>query len=169
MALQKPGLLPGRQKRLRLFWAAGAFLMLALAVSLVLNAMNDSLVFFVTPSEATTRDIGPGQQFRLGGLVLEGSVSRSADNLTVEFRVTDLMAEIPVRFTGILPDLFREGQGVVAEGRFDADGVFEAHSVLAKHDENYMPAEVTEALKKSGRWQDSPGQDAPGQEEGSRQ
>lgn len=125
---------------------------LGLAVALTLAAFDDNLVFFSSPTDIHTRDIPGDRKFRLGGLVEEGSVAKSNDGLTTTFRVTDLANTVPVSYTGILPDLFREGQGVVTEGRLGADGVFVAESVLAKHDENYLPPEVAEALKKSGQW-----------------
>jgi cytochrome c-type biogenesis protein CcmE len=125
---------------------------LGLAVGLVLFALEDSIVFFYSPSDVTEKHIKPGQRIRLGGLVKEGSVKRG-ENTTVQFTVTDTAKTIPVLYTGVLPDLFREGQGVVTEGKLGSDGVFVADSVLAKHDENYMPPEVAEALKKQGVWQ----------------
>jgi cytochrome c-type biogenesis protein CcmE len=125
---------------------------LALAVGLVLFALEDSIVFFYTPSDVAEKQIGPGQRFRLGGLVEEGSVKRGEDT-SVRFAITDTDRSIRVTYTGILPDLFREGQGVIAEGKLAGDGIFSADSVLAKHDENYMPPEVAEALKKKGVWQ----------------
>ena len=124
---------------------------LGVAVGLVLYAMRDSIVFFYTPSEVTSMQIAPGQRFRLGGLVETGSVARG-DGTTIRFAVTDKSETLPVTYMGVLPDLFREGQGVVAEGTLSADGVFHADNVLAKHDENYMPREVVDALKKSGQW-----------------
>ena len=124
---------------------------LGVAVGLVLFSLEDSIVFFYSPSDVAEKKIKPGQRIRIGGLVEEGSVRRGV-NTTVEFTVTDTAKTIAVRFTGVLPDLFREGQGVIAEGRLSADGFFVAESVLAKHDENYMPPEVAEALQKQGVW-----------------
>jgi cytochrome c-type biogenesis protein CcmE len=124
---------------------------LGVAVGLVLYAMRDSIVFFYTPSEVTSMQIVPGQRFRLGGLVETGSVVRG-DGTTIRFAVTDKSKTLPVTYTGVLPDLFREGQGVVAEGTLSADGVFHADNVLAKHDENYMPPEVAKKLKEQGVW-----------------
>ena len=124
---------------------------LGVAVGLVLFALEDSIVFFYSPSDVAEKNIKPGQRIRLGGLVEKGSVKRG-ENTTVEFSVTDTAKTIAVRYTGVLPDLFREGQGVVAEGKLGADGLFIAESVLAKHDENYMPPEVAEALQKQGVW-----------------
>ena len=126
-------------------------LVLGVAVGLVLYAMRDSIVFFYTPSEVTSMQIAPGQRFRLGGLVETGSVVRG-DGTTIRFAVTDKSKTLPVTYTGVLPDLFREGQGVVAEGTLSADGVFHADNVLAKHDENYMPPEVAKKLKEQGVW-----------------
>ncbi|MGA7371309.1 MAG: cytochrome c maturation protein CcmE [Methyloceanibacter sp.] len=124
---------------------------LALAVGLVLTGLRDSIVFFYTPSEVAEKHLGAGQRFRLGGLVESGSLKRG-EGTTVSFVVTDKRATLPVTYTGVLPDLFREGQGVVAEGILNADGVFRADSVLAKHDEKYMPPEVAKKLKEQGVW-----------------
>ena len=133
---------------------------LGLAVGLVLFALEDSIVFFYSPSDVAEKNIKPGQRIRLGGLVEKGSVKRG-ENTTVEFSVTDTAKTIAVRYTGVLPDLFREGQGVVAEGKLGADGSFVAESVLAKHDENYMPPEVAEALQKQGVWRGKETADKP--------
>jgi cytochrome c-type biogenesis protein CcmE len=129
-------------------------LVLAGAAALVLTAFQDNLVFFQTPTELATKTVSPTQRLRIGGLVQEGSVVKQGSD--VQFVVTDLSHSIPVTYRGLLPDLFREGQGVVAEGRFQ-NGSFAASEVLAKHDETYMPPEVVEALKKSGEWQRSGG------------
>ena len=126
-------------------------LILGVAVGLVLYAMRNSIVFFYTPSEVTAMQIAPGQRFRLGGLVETGSVVRG-EGTTIRFVVTDKLKTLPVTYTGMLPDLFREGQGVVAEGTLDADGVFHAENVLAKDDEKYMPPEVAKKLKEQGVW-----------------
>jgi cytochrome c-type biogenesis protein CcmE len=123
---------------------------LGVAVALVLNAFNSNLVFFFTPTEVADHKAPSGRPFRIGGLVEAGSVVRDKDALTVHFRVTDTAQTIPVVYTGILPDLFREGKGVVAQGQIQSDGTFHASEVLAKHDENYMPPEAAEALKKAG-------------------
>jgi cytochrome c-type biogenesis protein CcmE len=131
---------------------------LSLAVFLVLFALKDTIVFFHTPKEVVERQIPAGKRIRLGGLVAESSVKRGLGQ-TVEFAVTDTVQTIQVRYTGILPDLFREGQGVVTEGVLDASGHFLADTVLAKHDENYMPPEVAKALKEQGVWKD-PGKPA---------
>jgi len=125
---------------------------LGIAVALVLNAMRDSIVFFYSPSDIAEKGIGPGERLRLGGLVEQGSVVKSGST-DVTFTVTDFGDSIRVHYKGILPDLFREGQGVVAEGELTKDGTFEADTVLAKHDEKYMPPEVAQALKKRGDWQ----------------
>ncbi|HEX2432227.1 MAG TPA: cytochrome c maturation protein CcmE, partial [Aestuariivirgaceae bacterium] len=119
----------------------------------VLYALNDSIVFFYTPSEALTRNIAEGQRFRLGGLVEKGSLKHGADE-GVSFIVTDTDKTMAVSYRGQLPDLFREGQGVVAEGRLGPGGVFRADTVLAKHDETYMPKEVADALKAKGVWKE---------------
>jgi cytochrome c-type biogenesis protein CcmE len=124
---------------------------LALAVGLVLFALRDSIVFFYSPSEVAAMQVSPGQRFRLGGLVEDGSLKRD-EGTTVRFAITDRAKTLAVTYTGVLPDLFREGQGVVAEGTLQADGVFHADSVLAKHDEKYMPPEVAATLKKQGLW-----------------
>ncbi len=129
---------------------------LGIAVGLVLFALEDSIVFFYSPTDVTEKGIKPGQRIRLGGLVAQDSVKRGAET-TVSFAVTDTAKTIQVRYQGVLPDLFREGQGVVTEGRLGPDGVFVADSVLAKHDENYMPPEVADALKKQGVWQGEQG------------
>jgi cytochrome c-type biogenesis protein CcmE len=122
------------------------------AVLLVAIALRDTIVFFHTPKDVAEKHIPAGKRIRLGGLVAEGSVKRGAGT-TVEFAITDRVRTIPVSYADVLPDLFREGQGVVAEGRLDAAGRFLADRVLAKHDENYMPPEVAKALKEQGLWQ----------------
>jgi cytochrome c-type biogenesis protein CcmE len=126
---------------------------LAIAAALVLGALRDSIVFFNSPTDVAEKSIPPGTRMRIGGLVKSGSLQRG-DNLQVSFAVTDGKTDIAVRYQGIVPDLFREGQGVVAEGRLESGRVFAADTVLAKHDERYMPREVVDALKKSGRWQE---------------
>jgi cytochrome c-type biogenesis protein CcmE len=123
---------------------------LGVATALVLNAFNSNLVFFFTPSQVASNEAPRDRAFRIGGLVEAGSVVREKDALTVRFRVTDTARTIPVVYTGILPDLFREGKGVVAQGKLGSDGTFHASEVLAKHDENYMPPQAAEALKKAG-------------------
>jgi cytochrome c-type biogenesis protein CcmE len=144
------------RKQRRLAIIGGSLAILAVAAVLVLNAMRDSILFFSTPAMVAEKHIEAGKRFRLGGLVQPGSLTRG-DNLAVSFKVADGSATLPVSYTGILPDLFREGQGVVAEGALDSSGVFKADTVLAKHDENYMPREVADALKKQGHWKDDYG------------
>jgi cytochrome c-type biogenesis protein CcmE len=140
-----------KQRRLTLIGAA--FGVLALAVVLVLVALKDSIVFFNSPTDVVEKQIKPGVRIRIGGLVTPGSIVRG-ENLAVRFDVTDGKSTLAVAYQGLLPDLFREGQGVVAEGALDPSGMFKADSVLAKHDENYMPKEVAEALKKQGHWKE---------------
>ena len=139
-----------KQRRLTLIGASLA--VLAIAAALVLGALQDSIVFFNSPTDVAEKRIPLGTRMRIGGLVKPGSLQRG-DNLQVSFAVTDGNADIAVRYQGIVPDLFREGQGVVAEGKLESGGVLAADTVLAKHDERYMPREVVDALKKSGRWQ----------------
>ena len=134
----------------RFVWVAIGVAILAIAITLVLRAFNSNLVFFFTPSEVSQNKAPKDRTFRLGGLVTAGSVKRNPDGLTVMFAVTDTVQTIPVTYTGILPDLFKEGKGVVAQGKVGSDGVFRASEVLAKHDENYMPPEAAEALKRAG-------------------
>ena len=147
-----------KQRRLTLIAAAGAVLVVAAA--LVLSALKDSLVFFNSPTDLVEKHVAPGSRVRLGGLVAPGSVVRG-DNLNVRFEVTDGNRNVAVTYQGILPDLFREGQGVVTEGALVSDGVFKADNVLAKHDENYMPKEVADALKKNGHWKEESGKGGP--------
>ena len=144
------------RKQRRLTMIGGSLAVLAVAAALVLNAMRDSIVFFSTPAMVAEKHIPAGRRFRLGGLVERGSLVRG-QNLAVTFKVGDGSATLPVSYKGILPDLFREGQGVVAEGVLDASGVFKADTVLAKHDERYMPKEVADALKKQGLWKEDNG------------
>jgi cytochrome c-type biogenesis protein CcmE len=134
----------------RFLWIALGLTVLGVGVALVLRAFNSNLVFFYTPSDVAEKKAPQDRTFRLGGLVTVGSIKRNADGLGVAFEVTDTARAIPVRYTGILPDLFKEGKGVVAQGKLGADGVFAASEVLAKHDENYMPPEAAEALKRAG-------------------
>jgi cytochrome c-type biogenesis protein CcmE len=141
------------RKQRRAVMIGGGVAVLGMAVALVLFALRDSIVFFHTPSDVVAKKLEPGLRFRLGGLVAAGSVVRGQGK-TVEFTVEDAKMSRKVRYTGILPDLFREGQGVVAEGKLDAAGTFLADSVLAKHDETYMPPEVAKALKEQGVWKD---------------
>lgn len=140
-----------KQRRLTLIGFGLA--VLASAAALVLFSLNDSIVFFISPSDIANNKAAPGARVRLGGLVKLGSVERG-DNLQVRFEVTDGNKAIPVGYRGVVPDLFREGQGVIAEGYVEPDGTFRADTVLAKHDENYMPREIVDTLKKQGRWQD---------------
>jgi len=140
------------RKQQRLVLIGSGLAALGVAVALMLTGFKDSIVFFNSPTDIVQKQLQPGTRLRLGGLVQPGSLSRG-DNLAVRFQVTDGNNTIPVAYQGILPDLFREGQGIVAEGRLDA-GVFRADTVLAKHDENYMPKEVADALKKQGHWKD---------------
>ncbi len=134
----------------RFMWIALGLAVIAVATTLVLRAFQSNLVFFFTPTEVADKKAPQDRAFRLGGLVTAGSLKRNPDGLTVSFDVTDTAKTIPVSFTGILPDLFKEGKGVVAQGKLGPDGVFRASDVLAKHDENYMPPEAAEALKKAG-------------------
>jgi cytochrome c-type biogenesis protein CcmE len=140
-----------RQRRLALIGCALG--VLALALALVLSALRDSIVFFNSPTDVVEKQVAPGARIRLGGLVKPGSIVRE-ENLRVRFDVTDGRSTIAVAYQGLLPDLFREGQGVVAEGALDGGGTFRADSVLAKHDETYMPKEVADALKRQGHWKD---------------
>ncbi len=140
-------------KRQRLILVALALLLVGSATALVLAALGDSISFFVTPSEIATRKVEEGRRFRIGGLVVAGSVERGSGH-EVSFALTDTAAEVKVVYAGILPDLFREGQGIVAQGMLRPDGVFAADEVLAKHDESYMPKEVAEAVKRAGFWQE---------------
>jgi len=141
------------RKRRRLYFLALSMATLAAAAALVLNAFEDNLVFFYSPTDLVEKDVPTDRRLRLGGLVAEGSIARAADGATVRFVVTDRVHSVTASYRGILPDLFREGQGVVAEGKLRADGSFEATNVLAKHDENYMPKEVADSLKEAGVWQ----------------
>ena len=126
---------------------------LGLSAALVLDAFQSNLVFFFSPSQVAANEAQKGKSFRIGGLVEEGSVKRQSDGITVSFVVTDTAKNIPVVYTGILPDLFKEGKGVVAQGKLSSDGVFRADEVLAKHDENYMPPEAADALEQASKSQ----------------
>jgi cytochrome c-type biogenesis protein CcmE len=141
------------RKRRRLVLIGGGLTMLAVAIALMLNAFRDSIVFFNSPSDVAQKHIAPGTRIRLGGLVKVGSLVRG-DDLKIRFAVTDGSREMTVAYQGVLPDVFREGQGVVAEGVLDGAGLFNTDSILAKHDETYMPKEVADALKKTGHWKD---------------
>jgi cytochrome c-type biogenesis protein CcmE len=140
------------RKRRRLLAVVLGLGMLGIATGLVLTAFSDNLVFFYSPSDIKTKAVPEGRRLRLGGLVSEGSVKHLGDGNTVDFAITDGRDTVAVTYHGGLPDLFREGQGVVVEGALGHDGVLQAATVLAKHDEKYMPPEVAEALKKSGEW-----------------
>ncbi len=139
-------------KRRRLWLLIGSLGTLGVAAALVLTALNDNLVFFYSPTQLAEKTVAPDRRFRLGGLVEQGSVKKEGQ--IVRFTVTDTNKTVKVVYSGILPDLFREGQGVIAEGSLGADGVFSAREILAKHDENYMPPEVAKALKESGQWKE---------------
>ncbi len=143
-----------RQRRLTMIAGAGA--VLALAAALVAVALRDQIVFFYSPTEIAEKELAPGTRVRIGGLVADGSVRRNGDG-TVSFAVTDTANDVVVAFRGILPDLFREGQGVVAEGVLNAGRGVDAENVLAKHDERYMPKEVVDALKAQGVWKEGEG------------
>ena len=139
-------------KRRRLWLLVGSLAVLGVAAALVLTALNDNLVFFYSPSQIAEKSIPPERRFRLGGLVEMGSVKKNGQE--IRFTVTDTHKTIAVVYRGLLPDLFREGQGVVAEGSLGPDGAFVAREVLAKHDENYMPPEVAKAIKEAGQWKE---------------
>lgn len=144
----------GSRKRRRLWMLLGGMALLGVAAALILSAFDDNLVFFHSPTDIAEKNIPADRRIRVGGLVEEGSVSR--DGMTTEFVVTDTVSTLRIRYTGLLPDLFREGQGIVAEGALGRDGLFTASQVLAKHDENYMPPEVADSLKRAGVWQHGP-------------
>lgn len=141
------------RKQRRLVLIGSGLGVLAIAIALMLNAFRGSIVFFNSPSDIEAKHVAAGTRIRLGGLVKNGSLFHGND-LKVRFTVTDGSREVPVTYQGVLPDLFREGQGVVAEGALDGAGQFNADTILAKHDETYMPKEVADALKKSGHWKD---------------
>ena len=145
------------RKRRRLWILLLGLAGLGTATALTLAAFQDHLVFFYTPTDLATKPVPRDRSLRIGGLVEQGSVQRVGGSTEIRFNVTDLEKSVPVVFAGALPDLFREGQGVVANGRLGADGIFRASEVLARHDENYMPPEVAEALKRSGRWNEAVG------------
>jgi cytochrome c-type biogenesis protein CcmE len=140
------------RKQQRLVLVLLVLLLAGGATGLVLTALNDEIAFFVSPSEAASGTLESGKRFRLGGLVVDGSIVRGQDG-EVRFELTDTAGTVEVSYRGILPDLFREGQGIVAQGELDPAGVFRASEVLAKHDEAYMPPEVADALKEAGYWQ----------------
>ena len=141
-------------KRKRLWLVVGSVAVLGCAATLVLSTLSDNIVFFYSPTQIAEKQIPPERRFRMGGLVEAGSVKKSADSQETRFTVTDTHKTVAVVYRGLLPDLFREGQGVVAEGSLGADGVFVAREILAKHDENYMPPEVAKALKEGGQWKE---------------
>lgn len=136
-----------KSRHKKLILIAIVVLLLGAVAALVLNAFRSNLVFFFSPTQVLANEAPKNRSFRIGGLVEEGSIQRSAQGLTINFVVTDLAKKVPVTYTGLLPDLFKEGKGVVAQGRLGPDGVFQAEQVLAKHDENYMPPEAAAALK----------------------
>lgn len=143
------------RKRRRLYLIVVSLALLGVAVALVLTALRQDIVFFLSPTELTSKPPSPGHIIRVGGLVEKDSMRKLDADGTIAFKVTDLKSTIAVRYRGILPDLFREGQGVVIEGALDEQGQFVASEVLAKHDEKYVPPEVAKALKASGRWQET--------------
>jgi len=140
---------PRRKQRLILVTAM--LVGVSIAVIFGLKAFNQNIMLFKSPSDITAGNVQEGSRFRIGGMVVEGSVKRNDSDLSVQFELTDTASKVPVSYTGILPDLFREGQGIVAMGSLDSSGKFVASEVLAKHDENYMPPEVAEALEKAGK------------------
>ena len=140
------------RKRQRLVVIGLAALLLGGAAALILTALEDTIAFFISPSEVAAGELEPGRNFRVGGLVVDGSIERLADG-TIRFALTDTAHDVTVVYKGILPDLFREGQGIVAQGTLDTGMVFQASEILAKHDETYMPKEVADALKQAGYWQ----------------
>lgn len=140
---------PARKKRLYLVLLM--VLGIALAVALALNAFNSNILFFFSPTQITNGEAPIDKRFRIGGMVVKGSIERSSQDLRIDFKLTDMAQTVPVTYTGILPDLFSEGQGIVAMGKLDSAGLFVASEVLAKHDENYMPPEVADALEKAGK------------------
>lgn len=141
------------RKQRRMYFVLAGLTTLGIAVALVMTAFEDSIVYFHSPTDiATKSDLRKDRQIRLGGLVKQGTWQKASDGLTHNFFVTDTAHDIKVAYKGIMPDLFREGQGVVMEGRLQSDGSFRADEVLAKHDENYMPKEVADSLKEAGMW-----------------
>ena len=155
------------RKKRRLYLLIASLGLLSIAVALVLTGLRGEIVFFLSPTELATKPPAPGRVIRVGGLVEKGSLRKIGSDGTIIFKVTDLSKSIAVTYRGILPDLFREGQGVVIEGALDSQGQFVASEVLAKHDEKYMPPEVAKALKASGRWQETGDQTNDGQTNGS--
>ncbi len=145
------------RKQRRLILIGSSLGVLAIAAALILNSLSDSIVFFNSPTDVVEKNMAVGTRIRVGGLVKPGSLQRG-ENLNVRFEVTDGKSDVSVRYQGIVPDLFREGQGVIAEGKIEPGGKVVADTVLAKHDERYMPREVVDALKKSGRWEEGAAQ-----------
>ena len=143
-----------KPKKRRLYLVLGGMSLIGAATCLVIFAFQDNLIFFYSPTDIAEQEILPEQRIRVGGLVEEGSVSAEEDGLTTRFRITDLSKTLTVSYTGILPSLFREGQGVIVQGYLQTRTDFVADEVLAKHDENYMPPEVADALKRSGQWKE---------------
>jgi len=143
-----------KRKQRRMIMIAAGFACLAGAVALGLLAFSDKVTYFYSPTELAAADLGPGTTIRLGGVVADGSVAQQADGITTRFAITDGGETVDVSYTGVLPDLFREGQGVIVIGAVGETGLFVATEVLAKHDENYMPKEVADALKEQGYWQE---------------
>jgi cytochrome c-type biogenesis protein CcmE len=143
-----------KPKRRRLFFVLFGLGLLGAATALALIAFQGSILFFYTPAQVVAKQVAPGQRIRLGGLVQIGSRGKLADGVTERFKITDCRRVIEVHYRGVLPDLFREGQGVVAEGALDRNGVFIARTVLAKHDAKYMPKDLVDSLKKQGLWHD---------------
>ncbi len=144
------------RKRRRLYIVLFGMAILGVAAALVLTAFEDNIVFFHSPTDIATKDLPKDRRLRVGGVVVADSIKREADGVTIRFDLTDLSNTVAVTYRGVLPDLFREGQGAVVEGKLDAGNVFRAEEVLAKHDETYMPKEVADALKKSGHWKATP-------------
>ena len=155
MSANSTSRIPVTRKKKRLYTVMAGLTMLGVAAALVLTAFEDNIVFFYSPTDIAEKALRPGQTVRRGGLVQAESVKKASDGVTTEFVITDTNKTISVRYAGLLPDLFREGQGVVTQGSLGPDGTFVASEVLAKHDENYMPKEVADALKKSGNWKES--------------
>ena len=147
-----------KPRQQRMLWIGAGLLALGLAAALILNAFQSNLVFFFTPTQIANGEAPRGKPFRIGGLVEAGSLKRNAEGTGGSFRVTDTAKTVAVAYSGLLPDLFKEGRGVVAQGLMQGDGSFKATEVLAKHDENYMPPEAAEALKKAGQPVGAPGQ-----------
>lgn len=156
-----------KPRQRRLLWVLAGLALVAAAVTLVLRALNSNVMFFYSPSQVHAGEVPHGAAFRLGGLVEPGSLQRSGDGMLLRFAVTDEVRSVPVQYRGLLPDLFREGKGVVVSGRMQADGAFQASEVLAKHDENYMPPEAAHALKNAaGKPSEKSAEDATVREAG---